>query len=1042
MKFKVKSRRDQAFRIVMLVMIVLFVCLFVAITVNSRMMMAETRRSTERESERLKQREEILRLRQGLETLNNDARLYAETGDTLYVINYFADSDVRKNVEDTLFENNELENSVEIVAKLQEVLDKSFQLSEIEYYSMRLVAESTGIIAGKLPDEIESRKLTSEDMQLSAEEKSATARAVLFDDNYMGIEQEMDEIIEEMMDISYECLLSEKKAFEGFVQQRSSFQRILSVTELSVALIFLGMATISTMYSDKEKKLYMDAVMKKIVFVYDADLTRNIIKKRPSFSSKANPADFVGMKFPMKYDEYLEEATKRFGYMYSDESGEKTAAMLIADYNNGETCIEFEYYYPKLDLYRSKTILLSRTRFGRHIMAKVFVCDVSESRKAERERISLLSSLSDMYLSMYHIDLKHNVAENLKESARANRSLRMAQSDFLEIYDSWLENEIDETSKSENMDFFDLFALPRKLSEENAVSREVKTKNKGWVLTSFVAYKRDVRGKATEILWLTRSIDAEKHQEFENETIKNAVSQSYILLVYMDYIQKSYSAIISNKAFWGIIPPEGTLDRAEGMLLKLVTEEYKETIKAFVDPKTVSERLGNQSVITCDYLSKDGMWSRAGIIPARFDADGKLIGAVFGVQKIDAEKRKQIKQEEELTEAYEEAKRANASKTMFFSHMSHDIRTPMNAIVGMTRIATDNIDDKNKITDCLKKIKDNSDHLLSLINDCLDLSKIESGKVTITHEVMKLEGTVNKFLSILQGYAVGRNLEIVTSIQPWAVQYVYTDELHLRQIILNILSNSVKYTPDGGKIKIIAENELIDENRILVKFTVSDTGIGMSEEFLAKIFDPFSQADEHGARTQYKGTGLGMSIVKHYVDLMGGKIRIESELGKGTTTYMEFPMDIARNEDSAKDDAENNETSNVDLNGVKVLLVEDNDINREIARVLLEGFGMEVTEAADGQEAIDRFKSSRLGEFKCILMDIMMPIMNGYEATKAIREMDRTDAADIPIIAMTANAFAEDVRQSLESGMSAHVTKPIDPDIVRKTVATWVGKQV
>ena len=378
------------------------------------------------------------------------------------------------------------------------------------------------------------------------------------------------------------------------------------------------------------------------------------------------------------------------------------------------------------------------------------------------------------------------------------------------------------------------------------------------------------------------------------------------------------------------------------------------------------------------------------------------------------------------------AETANAAKSTFLNNMSHDIRTPMNAIIGFTNIAMKH-SPSPEIKSCLDKISDSSEHLLALINDVLDISRIESGKIKYTPTPVDISEVTDSVLTIMYGYLSNRDITFQTEIEEPKMRYVLTDAVRVREVLVNILGNAVKFTNDGGTVTYaVSYHPGKDEHHIHVQYRITDTGIGMAEEFIDHIFDEFSQED-HGARTQYKGTGLGMAITKQYVDLMGGTISVESKKGVGSTFTVELPMEITEACEVKKTD---HAVGKADLTGLKVLLAEDNDLNAEIAIVQLEELGMKITRAADGEEAVRLFSENLQGTFDLILMDVMMPKMNGYEATKAIRSMrNRPDAITIPIIAMTANAFAEDVQASLDAGMNGHLSKPIVMEEVVKTIA-------
>ena len=394
------------------------------------------------------------------------------------------------------------------------------------------------------------------------------------------------------------------------------------------------------------------------------------------------------------------------------------------------------------------------------------------------------------------------------------------------------------------------------------------------------------------------------------------------------------------------------------------------------------------------------------------------------------------KQMEALKEA-QNANAANIAKTTFLNHMSHDIRTPMNAIVGFTDIALKLKPDR-KVENYLKKIRQSSEYLMTLMNDVLDISRIESGKLEYKPVPVDLGDMVNTVLSIARGYAENRDLIFTVSTEKLKNPYVMADELRIREVLLNIIGNAVKFTKDGGTISFAAESRPgKDEQHIIVRFRISDTGIGMSEEFQTRIFDEFSQ-ENNGARTSYKGTGLGMAIAKRYVDLMGGKIEVSSRQGVGSTFTVEIPLLIAEHVPAEKKEKLRND---IDVRGLHVLLAEDNDLNAEIAVTLLEEKGMIVTRAADGKSALTQFCNTAPGTFELILMDIMMPEMNGYETTKAIRNMpDRPDGKKIPIIAMTANAFAEDIRAALDAGMDGHVAKPVDMGVLLSVITKYIKR--
>lgn len=403
--------------------------------------------------------------------------------------------------------------------------------------------------------------------------------------------------------------------------------------------------------------------------------------------------------------------------------------------------------------------------------------------------------------------------------------------------------------------------------------------------------------------------------------------------------------------------------------------------------------------------------------------------------------RQQMK---DLEAARQEAMQANKAKSEFLSNMSHDIRTPMNAIVGMTAIATAHIDDKEQVKNCLKKITLSGQHLLGLINDILDMSKIESGKMTLTPEKVSLREVIEGVVSIVQPQAKGKEQDFNVHIGTVLTEDVYCDSVRLNQVLLNLLSNSVKYTQDGGSIELsLYQDETPPEKGsdfVRTHVFVKDNGMGMTPEFLEHIFDSYSRADNKRVH-RTEGAGLGMAITKHIVDAMEGSIDVKSEPQKGTEFHLvlDFKKVVIEESDmilpSRKmhmemEGTQENIQAEHDFSGHRVLVAEDNEINWEILKELLSDFGMELEWAENGKTCVEKFEKSETGYYELIFMDVRMPVMNGYEATTEIRNMSRADAKDIPIIAMTADAFSEDIKRCLDSGMNAHTAKPINIDEV------------
>ena len=406
---------------------------------------------------------------------------------------------------------------------------------------------------------------------------------------------------------------------------------------------------------------------------------------------------------------------------------------------------------------------------------------------------------------------------------------------------------------------------------------------------------------------------------------------------------------------------------------------------------------------------------------------------VYQKSKAEEQKQKQL-----LMNAAEEADAANKAKSAFLLSMSHDIRTPMNAIIGFTNIALHQ-NMVSDIHDSLKKVQQSSNHLLSLLNDVLDFSRIESGKVTISPEPVDMNQLADNVQAIMNGLLYNRDLQFEVHRENLKNPYVLADVVRIREVLVNLLGNAVKFTKDGGAITLdISSYPGADEKHIIIRYVVRDNGIGMSEEFQKKLFDPFSQEDDANARTQYKGTGLGMAITKKYVDMMDGSIAVESKKGVGATFTVEIPLEFPEQVIPS----EQKQHLHRDLTGIHVLMAEDNDLNAELATIMLEDAGMIVTRASDGKEVVDLFKNNPRGTYDLILMDIMMPNMDGHQAAKAIRALgiERSDAVTIPIIALSANAFIDDIQESLDSGMNDHISKPINIEELIDTITKYIKR--
>lgn len=403
------------------------------------------------------------------------------------------------------------------------------------------------------------------------------------------------------------------------------------------------------------------------------------------------------------------------------------------------------------------------------------------------------------------------------------------------------------------------------------------------------------------------------------------------------------------------------------------------------------------------------------------------------------EQRRQVlyneinRKNQELENVAQKAESAAHAKSEFLSRMSHDIRTPMNAIIGLTHLAQEE-EDLQVVREYLHNIDTSSDFLLGLINDILDMSKIENGELTLKEDAYTREEFMNSINTVIKPLMDKREIQFVFRMEE-NVECIRVDRLRYNQIFFNLLSNAAKFTPKGGTVEFTTEGLPVRDGKVGIRFHIKDNGIGMSPEFLPHLYDPFSQERAKGGE-DVKGTGLGLPIVKSLVDIMGGTISVQSELGKGTEFIVELYVPVAE----AETEKPVSEIGTENLKDARILLVEDNDINIYVAQLILEKAGCLVEIAKDGKEAVEHFKESGINYYHAILMDVRMPIMNGIDATKAIRALNREDAATIPIIAMTADAFDEERKKTLEAGMNYHLSKPINPRLLYKILSEFLKK--
>ena len=456
---------------------------------------------------------------------------------------------------------------------------------------------------------------------------------------------------------------------------------------------------------------------------------------------------------------------------------------------------------------------------------------------------------------------------------------------------------------------------------------------------------------------------------------------------------------------------------------RLIAEPFRESSVEFYDSKTIAKRLeGKNSLFhTCERT--DGTWILSMIVPQKYDENGRVVSVLLANRDFTEEKKRELEQEEALRQEKIKAEKANEAKSIFLFNMSHDIRTPINAIVGYSQLMKKELTNP-KLVHYQEMIEQSSQLLLSIINNVLDMARVESGKMELDENYNVVGNILQVVCDAFEGEATRKNIEITRNISV-KHKHVMVDATKMQEILSNLISNAIKYTPEDGHVSIdIQELECEREGYVLFQTKVSDTGIGMSEDFLPSLFELFAR-ERNTTISKIPGTGLGMAIVKNFVDLMDGSIEVESELGEGSTFTITIPHKIA-DKDYTNRNIESSNVSDIDFKGKRILLAEDNKLNAEITTTILSEMGFEVKAVEDGILCVNEMQHQPANTYDLILMDIQMPNMDGYKATHCIRRLSQPEKANIPIIAMSANAFEEDKKKAFDVKMNDYITKPID----------------
>ena len=676
--------------------------------------------------------------------------------------------------------------------------------------------------------------------------------------------------------------------------------------------------------------------------------------------------------------------------------------------------------------------------------------------KLERER-QILMILCEDSTSVFKVNLINDTAEVIKIDSETNVSTVLFPEDntvlsyskeMKRFYDKFVVKE----SAKDYLKIFDVENLKKELSQKERISSqfEMIPNAKGQQYFEIRATRISQTDENFQILLDFRHIDEiiaeeKKHQkelkEALDETQKNneiisAIGKIYFSIYHIDIQNECFKELSNkNKIYQLSQEPGKQFNEIVEDNIKSIAKEFSDSVKEFLDISTLNKRLKEKESVSIEYMMLDGDWHLARFIVQARDENKNPKDVLLAIRLISEEKKK----EKYLRGVADNANQANEAKSEFLSRMSHDIRTPMNAIMGFTNIAKHNMEDSEKVQECLDKIQLSGKNLQQLIDDVLDVSKIESGELKISLRPSKVSDIYKSCHEIISVMIEEGKLNYFENIHDILHDVVIVDELRLIQIYMNLLSNAIKYTQEGGTVSFeIYQEEILNSNKVRLISIVSDTGIGMSPEFMKDMYSKFSRAVDTRVN-KIRGTGLGLAIVKEIIEQMGGTIEATSKLYEGTR--FKVVLEVAFAGDNEIEQPEKNEQAGVSSQKLKLLIAEDNDFNYEILEEQLKAFQVECVRAEDGIECIKKFEASKEKEYDAILMDMQMPEMGGLEATTVIRNLSHPMSRTIPIIALTANAYQEDAEKCLAAGMNAHLSKPVEVEDVIRMVRKYLREK-
>ena len=664
-----------------------------------------------------------------------------------------------------------------------------------------------------------------------------------------------------------------------------------------------------------------------------------------------------------------------------------------------------------------------------------------EEQMAERR---LLDKICADFTAVYYVELNTGSFEILHINDGTNaKKMNLKQGDnFNSSADQYAVQYLYEKERQEFKDWISTGHLKKQLSRKERITYHYRSKPNPNQHEFFEAQAVKIYEDEKHFFALVgfRHIDdiMEKETTIQNQ-LKQALDEARLSNEIISAIAKSYCSIYRidvQKDFFEEISNDSEIHKLAGnrgcaseklyqLCDTIVAPEYRPLIRPFLDVSTLSERLKTEECISTEYRMCDGSWHRMLFIVKKRDESGNVTHVLCTVRSISDSKRR----EEDLNFAAEAAKREAEMKTRFLATMSHDIRTPLNGIIGMINMGNQYADDPQMQQKIREKVMESLKYLVSLVNDVLDMNKLQSGDLKDQQLLFDLTKVLRELNQIYDERAAKKGIryEIDWKNGKYSHSALVGNPVYLGRILSNIMDNAIKFSQAGSVLTVGVKEETLDDDRANFTFYCKDQGVGMGEDFIAHAFDMFSQESET-SRSRYEGTGLGLAITKQLVDRMDGSIELKSKAGVGTTVIVKIPFKIGTQDKNSNLSDKPVSLDDYSVEGMRALVVEDNVLNMEIFRCILEDSGMEVTCAVDGQEAVEIFEKSAPDYFGVIYMDIMMPRMNGLDAARTIREMKRRDARRVPIIAMSANAFAEDIINSRLAGMNVHLAKPLDAE--------------